>query len=163
MFKKMLVGAALTVSTFAFAGPVHGAQPIPAPARVVPPPPMNVVPAPVRHDVRGDRFDVAEGRRLLRAYDSAAARRDARTLSMLDGQIANFINAELAESRHQERFDRRERATTRQLTNLQTKLSRLYGRFDVRSVSTKRTLLDEAVRIAERDLYDARNDRFARR
>lgn len=157
MFKKLLVGAALTVSSFAFAGPMHGA----APVRVPPP-------APVMHGggngVRGDVFDVQQGHALLRSYDHAAARRDMRALVNLDGQIANFINAELNESRREGRFDRRENGTTRQLTNLQNKLSRLYGRFDVRSVNTRRSLLAEAVNIAERDLRGGRrDDRFARR
>ncbi|MGV3621049.1 MAG: hypothetical protein ACO1OB_09535 [Archangium sp.] len=161
MFKKLLVGAALTVSSFAFAGPMHGSAPIaPAPNRAPPPPAAY-------NEVRSDRFDVQQGYSLLRSYDTASARRDARSLSMLDGQIANFINAELNESRREGRFDRRENNTARQLTNLQNKLSRLYGRYDVRSVNTKRSLLSDAVNIAERDLRDARqdrrDDRFARR
>lgn len=171
MFKNLLVGAALTVSSFAFAGPMHGAAPVAQAPMRVPPPPANPVAYGNTYEVRGDRFDVQQGYSLLRSYDAASARRDMRTLSMLDGQIANFINAELAESRREGRFDRRERreenATARQLTNLQNKLSRLYGRFDVRSVNTKRALLSDAVNIAERDLRDARqdrrDDRFARR
>lgn len=156
MFKNLLVGAALTVSSFAFAVPRHGAVSV-APARVPPPPAAY-------NDVRNDRFDVQQGYSLLRSYDNASARRDARTLSMLDGQIANFINAELDESRREGRFDRRENNTARQLTNLQNKLSRLYGRFDGRSVNAKRSLLADAVNIAERDLRDGRrDDRFVRR
>ncbi len=155
MFKKMLIGAALSVSTLAFAGPVHGARPVtpPPPARTTP-----AVPAPVaRNDAMGDRFDVEQGRRLLRTYDAVAARRDTRALSSLDPQIATFINEELAESR-------RVRSDARQLTNLQSKLNRLYGRYDVRSVNEKRRLLSDAIEIAQRDLRGGRADnRFARR
>ncbi len=162
MFKKLLVGAALTVSSLSFAGPMHRARP------VTPPPPPRTSPMP-RNEVASDRFDVEQGRRLLRSYDFAMSRRDVRTLSSLDPQIANFINAELAESRREARFDRgrerrEERTATRQLTNLQNKLSRLYGRYDARAVNEKRRLLQDAVDIAQRDLFDARRDnRFARR
>lgn len=160
MFKKLLVGAALTLSSFAFAGPVHGAVPVPPPnvtgGRVAP------HPAPA---MRADQFDVQQGHALLRQYDSASARRDTRALRALDGQISRFIKDELAESRRPGQHNARdEAATVRQLTNLQQKLTRLTGRFDLASIKAKRAVLADAVKLAERDLRPApRTDRFARR
>ncbi len=140
--KTLLVAAALSISSLAFAGPMHGARP--------------VAPVAQRQDLRGDRFDVAQGRRLLRDFDNASARRDVRGLRVVDQQFASFINEELNEARS-------DRTTTRQLLNLQTQLTRLSGRFDARALQAKRQVYENAVNIAERDLRGSRNDRFARR
>lgn len=155
MMNKLLVAAALSISSLAFAGPMHGARPV---APRSPPPPVVQ-----NNEARGDRFDVAQGRRLLRDFDHASARRDGRALRMVEQQFASFINEELNESRREERFDRRERSTTRQLMNLQSQLTRLSGRFDARALQAKRQVYETAVNIAERDLRDSRSDRFARR
>lgn len=150
MFKKLIVGAALSVSSLAFAGP-HRAVP--------------VVSAP---EVRGDRFDVRQGHQLLRELDAAVARRDLRRLPMLDARISAFIDAELREARAERRtFERRERReeqlAARELRGLQADLRRVTHRFEPYSLMERRRILVAAVNVAERDLRDARQDRHGRR
>lgn len=153
MFKKLIVGAALSISTFAAAAP---------PAH----PSMNIRgPAP---EVRSDAFDVRQGYQLIRELDMVSARRDFRGARMLDARIASFIQSELAESRGEFRMERgrerrEERQSTRQLTRLLNDLQRVEGRMHPYAVAEKRRILVEAVNIAERDLRDARQDRFGRR
>ncbi len=153
MFKKLLVGAALSLSSFAFAGPTHHAVPV-GPA------------VPVAPMVRDDRFDVAQGRMLLRELD--LSRRNPYAARDLDRRIMAFIQAELAESRRDSRseFGRRERReerdSSRQLSRILSAYSRVEGRFG-RALAEKRQLLSEAIDIAERDLRDGRPDRFSRR
>jgi hypothetical protein len=152
VIKNLIVGAALTLSTFAVAAPPHRA-----------------VPAVTNMGVRGDVFDVEQGRRLQRELDQAIGRRDLRHARMLDLRIGAFMEAELVESRREQRgeFDRRERReekqSTKQLTRLLKSFRRVEGQVDFRSMNEKRRLLAEAVNIAERDLRDARQDRFGRR
>lgn len=141
-FKKLIVGAALSLSSFALAAPPH---------RAVPNAP------PVMNEARSDRFDVAQGRMLLRELDGA--RFDRRAQVSLDHRIAAFIDAELAESRS----NRRERRDLRELTRLQLEFSRVHGRFDRRAVAEKRRVLLDAVNIAERDLRSGAGERFSRR
>ncbi|MFT3712312.1 MAG: hypothetical protein QM817_32095 [Archangium sp.] len=125
MFKKIIVGAALTLSSLAFAGPHHGAVPV-AP-----------VPAPAAN-MNNDRFDVMQGRMLLRELD---ARRSFRSHD-IDARISAFITSEMNESRRD----------SRQLSRLLSDFSRVQGRFDYRATAEKRRVLTEAISIAERDL-----------
>lgn len=154
MFKNLVIGAALSLSTFAMAAPPahagfgRGAAP---------------------HEARADARDVSEGRQLLRELDRVTARRDFRAVRTLDARIEGFIEAELAESRREakgerDRGERREeRASTQQLKRLLGALHRVDGRFHPYAMAEKRRILVEAVNLAERDLRDARQDRFSRR
>jgi hypothetical protein len=153
VFKKLIVGAALSISSFAVAAPPHRAVPV---ASVAAP--------------SSDHFDVAQGRRLLRELD--ASRRGFGSgfqSGNLDQRIVAFITAELNESRRDVRagFDRRdrreERLSTRQLSQLLGSFSRVQGRFDFRAMAEKRRVLVAAIDIAERDLDDSRGARFSRR
>jgi hypothetical protein len=143
VFKKLLVGAALSLSTFAVAAPPHRAERLSGPGVQ-----------------QNDAFDVQQGYRLLSELDFATARRDVRMLNRLDSRIANFINAELNES---QRFDRRSHRETQRLSRLLFTFQRLDGRFDPRALAEKRRVLTEAVNLAERDLREARPSRFSRR
>lgn len=160
MFKKLFIGAALSMSSLAFAAP-HGAVPVTPSPHGRP----FVAPAP---DVRSDRFDVRQGHQLLRELDAMVARRDLRRLPMLDARIGAFIDEELREARGEARtFDRRERreerATVRQLRALRSALGHVTYRFDHHSLLERRRILVAAVNVAEQDLRDARQDRHARR
>lgn len=151
MFKNLIVGAALSLSSFAFAGPSHHAVPVGPPVPVM----------------QNDRFDVAQGRMLLRELDMA--RRNPYAMRDLDLRIRAFIEAELAESRRDSRseFGRRERReerdSSRQLSRILSAYARVEGRFGGRALAEKRQLLSEAIDVAERDLRDGRPDRFSRR
>jgi hypothetical protein len=151
VFKNLIVGAALSLSSFAFAGPSHHAVPVGPPVPVM----------------QNDRFDVAQGRMLLRELDMA--RRNPYAMRDLDLRIRAFIEAELAESRRDSRseFGRRERReerdSSRQLSRILSAYSRVEGRFGGRALAEKRQLLSEAIDVAERDLRDGRPDRFSRR
>ena len=153
MFKKLIVGAALSLSTLAAAAPpAHPAMPLRGGAP----------------EVRSDSFDVRQGHQLLRELDMVTARRDFRSVRMLDARIASFIRAELAEAHGEVRMERgrerrEERQSARQLTRLLNDLQRVEGRMQPYAMAEKRRILVEAVNIAERDLRDARQDRFGRR
>jgi hypothetical protein len=146
VFKKLVVGAALSISSFAFAGPHHAVP-------LAPPPPPVIAPAPVIDSQQNDRFDVMQGRMLLRELDSGRGFRR----NDLDAQIVAFITAERAESRRD----------SRQLGELLMDFSRVQGRFGYRATAEKRRVLSAAIEIAERDLRDGhrgnRGNHFGRR
>ncbi|MBL8909373.1 MAG: hypothetical protein JNM17_01600 [Archangium sp.] len=153
-FKKLIVGAALSISSLAAAAPHHPAVPF--------------APHPVVNSNGSDRFDVAQGRMLLRELDSP--RYGSRMRGQLDARINAFITAELNESRHEARSEnnrrerREEKQSTRQLTRLLSDFSRVHGRFDPSAMMEKRRVLVAAIDIAERDLRDGRRgDRYGRR
>lgn len=153
MFKKLIIGAALSISTLAAAAPpAHPAMPLRGGAP----------------EVRSDAFDVRQGHQLLRELDLITARRDFRAVRFLDARIASFIQSELAEARGEQRMERgrerrEERQSARQLTRLLNDLQRFEGRAHPHAMAEKRRILVDAVNIAERDLRDARQDRFGRR
>lgn len=150
-FKKLIVGAALSISSLAAAAPHHPAVPF--------------APAPVANS--SDRFDVAQGRMLLRELDSGG-RFGYRMRGQLDARISAFINSELNESRREARSEgnrrerREEKQSTRQLTRLASDFSRVHGRFDPQAMMEKRRVLVAAIDIAERDLRGS-GGRFGRR
>lgn len=152
MFKNLVLGAALSLSTFAMASP---------------PRPGGFGNRPVM-DQRSDAFDVNQGRRLLRELDQVTMR-DYRSVRTLDARISAFIEAEFTESRREHRNERQgrerreERMSTRQLTRLLGAMRQVEGRFNPRAMAEKRRVLVEAVNIAERDAVDARQDRISRR
>lgn len=149
-FKKLIVGAALSISSLAAAAPPHRAVP------VAPPPAPVVVRYQNQNQAHGDRFDVARGRALLAELD--ANRRVMRPRFDLDARIAAFIRDELNESRIDSRTDfgrreqRVERDSTRRLTQLINQFSRVQGRHDRYAMMEKRRVLVAAIDIAERDL-----------
>lgn len=176
MLKPMLVGA-FALSSLALAAPApaaHQARPV-----VVPPPP----PAAVVHDARNDqrqlsddRFDALQATQLLRDFDVAANRRDARAMRNVDAQFNLFLSQEVREARvelaqaqreyRRDGYNRRDgndtlraQRTLDQLVGLQRQMVRLTGRVDRWSVSQKRDLYRQAATIAQRELRQDRGER----
>lgn len=157
MFKNLLVGAALTLSTLALASPpMHAASPAGLGSRV-------------GQEVRADVRDVSQGRHLLRELEESLARRDLRAVARLDGRIDRYLEGQVAEARQEragarDRHERREeRGNARELARLLSSFRRVEGSFDRRALRERRFILADALALAERDLRDDRGERLSRR
>lgn len=146
MLKHLLV-ATLAVSSLAMAGPAfHPAVPLPSPpaprtvSRPVPPPPPPVV-----RQSNERRPDALVGNQLLRDFDAASARRDARALSAVDHQFDRYLAQALREAGGARKSN--------QLMAISSKLSRLQGRFDPRSLRARRSLYVDLVQLTLQDQH----------
>jgi len=162
MLKHFIV-AAVSLSSLAFAGPMHGARPV-----AVPPPPAPVVaqsPYVVSgpyYGNGGDHADVARARTLVGELNAAIARRDFRRVQVLDNQMQAFMQSELAES--QGIYGRTDnRGTVRQLRTLKNQLASIAGRFDPVAMQSRRSLYNGAVNVAMNDLQRGNGRVYGRR
>lgn len=144
-----------------------------------------------------DRFDAARAGQLLTDYDAAMSRSDVARIASLDQAFDRYLTREISESRVESAQDRREvgqskrelrddrtvrdqvnladdrrdraneRVTRERLITIQTQLKSLAGRFDVPSVTTKRSLYGEVLWFAQREnaqnVQEKKEDRRERR
>jgi hypothetical protein len=123
-------------------------------------------------EMRADRRELEELQRLISEFDDARARYDS-ALSALDSKLESHVRRELQDSRQEVRRERAkgdhreaaaERAGLERRRQIARELSPLFGKRDLASLSRKRSLMDELVRLETQELHqDAREIRNDRR